>query len=234
MIRLRLVRGGIQLLEQKKLRIVIDAHTPLFENDHPLRPEITFSQDEIAHAVGFKIDGYPYAVGGKRFEIPRKVVRRGGVLLPSRLIDCPDKLLPAHFFGTFEHHMLKHVREPGFAGFFVPRPCPVPDLERYYRGIVFFEHNDFEAVREPSLGGVLEYLPGTREGKRKKNGKQKAEGKAQEAEESSRTRCSARQMLLAFAASLLRSFAFLWILGSLSFHSVRILRSLPSALLASR
>ena len=121
-----------------------------FENDHPLRAEIAFSQDQIAHAVGFEIDGHPDPVRAKRFEIPHRVVRRGGVLLPSQFIDRPDELLTAYFGGTFEHHVLEHMREPGFAGFFVPRPGPVPDLKRYDWGFVVFEHNDFKAVREPA------------------------------------------------------------------------------------
>jgi len=58
-------------------------------------------------------------------------------------------------FGTFEGHVLEHVRKAGFAFRIVHRPGIHVGMKRHYRRFMPLEHDKVQAVGKRELGDAL-------------------------------------------------------------------------------
>ncbi len=137
------------------LGIVLGSKPSLLHHHFSLCLKILFPQDQVLHSIRFEIQGDLDPVRAEILKVASKIMRGEGIGSSSVLLDDPGEFLGTDFLGSLEHHVFEQMGEPRFPIFLVPRPNPVPDLERDDWGFVVFEENDFEAVRQDPLENLV-------------------------------------------------------------------------------
>ena len=137
-------RGGIQLLVQHAVDIVVGAQPALFLHDLDLALELLGQQRQRRHAIRIEIERNPQPVGGDLLVVRGHVVvgervRIAAVRLEDAVVD-----LGRHVLRSVEHHVLEEVRDPGDARALIARAhaIPLPERHRWHAVILVQQHGE--------------------------------------------------------------------------------------------
>jgi hypothetical protein len=145
------VGGGAETLIGQGLRIVVGAGAPFFLDDFQLLEEFLLAELEVAHPLGFQLEGDLQPVAGEILIVGRVVAPGEGVLLTAVLGDDARELPRRQTLGALEHHVLQDVRDAGDAAVLIARSDAIPDLRGQDGGAMIGLDQDLESVVELAL-----------------------------------------------------------------------------------
>ena len=114
---------------QPAVRLVVDAHPPLFLHDVALVRERVLIDAQRGHPIGLEPEHERQILRRHRFPEDGLVVGRIGVALAPDGRNHRRVRFRLHVFRPFEHQMLEEVREPGAARLLVLRADVIPKLQ---------------------------------------------------------------------------------------------------------
>ena len=133
-------------LLQPAVRLVLDAHPPLFLDDFALGLERLLVDTQRRHAIGFEPEHERQVLRRHRLPEHRRVFVGVGVALPADARDVRRMPFGLDVLRSLEHHVLEQVREAGTSRAFVLRSDVIPDLQVHDRRRVIFEEHHVHAV----------------------------------------------------------------------------------------
>ena len=133
-------------LRQPAVRLVLDAHAPLFLDDQPLLLERVLVDAEGCHPIGLEPQDERQVLRGRGLPEHRRVFVRVGVALAAHARDERGVGFGLDVLRALEHHVLEQVREPGAARPLVFRADVIPDLHVHDRRRVVLGQDDGQAV----------------------------------------------------------------------------------------
>ena len=99
--------------DERALRVVFIAQPALFFHHFPLGLEFVRVQNQPLHAVGFEFEGERHAIGGQVLKVGGEVLAGKRVIHSAVLANQSGKGALGVLGRAFEHHMFKHVGQPG-------------------------------------------------------------------------------------------------------------------------
>ena len=132
-------------LVQPAVRLVVDAHPPLFLHDLALGLEDVLVDPQRREPIGFEPEHERQVLRRHRLPEHRRVFGRVRVALPADARDPRRMPFGLDVLRALEHHVLEQVREAGPAGPLVLRPDVIPDLRVDDRRRVILEEDDLHA-----------------------------------------------------------------------------------------
>ncbi len=138
----------VEDLCQSPVRLVLDAHPPLFLHDLALALERLFVHAQRRHAIGFEPQHQRQVLLRRGLPEHRRILSRVGVALPADARDEGGVRFRLDVLRALEHQVLEQVCEAGAAGPLVLRSDVIPELQVDDRRGVIFRQHDGEAVVE--------------------------------------------------------------------------------------
>ena len=135
----------------ERLGLIVGAQTPLLHHHAQFLGEFLFIQHQVAHAVGFQLEGDGQTRFFKLLEIGGVINTGESVFASAVFGDNARELAILVCGGTFEHHVFENMRDTGEAFRLVTRPNLVPDLRHHHRCAMILTHHNLEAVLESGL-----------------------------------------------------------------------------------
>ena len=153
-------------LLQPAVRLVLDAHPPLFLDDLALGLERLLVDPQRRHAIGFEPQHERQVLRRHRFPEHRRVLGRVGVALAADARDVRRMPFGLDVLRSLEHHVLEQMREAGAPGPLVLRAHVIPDLQVHDRRGMIFEEDHVQAVGQRGHRVVEPRRPHGRVGRR--------------------------------------------------------------------
>ncbi len=100
-----------QVLFERAIGLVVDAHAPLLLHHLPLGLEIRLVHIQAAHAVRLEPQHPLQIIAGERLEEIRRVVAGFRVVKTADRFDDSGVLVGAHVRGALEHQVFEQMRE---------------------------------------------------------------------------------------------------------------------------
>ena len=135
-------------LVQPAVRLVVDAHPPLFLHDLALVGERVLVDPQRRHPVGLEPQRQRQVLRRHRLPEHRLVVGRVGVALAADRRDHRGVRLGLDVLRALEHQVLEEMREPGAARLLVLRADVIPELQVDDRRRVILRQHHRQPVRQ--------------------------------------------------------------------------------------
>ena len=142
LVRMHAERLVVDDLVQSAVRLVVDAHPPLFLHDLAFVGERLLVDAQRGHAIGLEPQSHRQVLRRYRLPEDRLVIRRVRVALAADRRDHRRVRFGHHVLGPLEHQMLEQVREAGAPRLLVLGSDVIPELQMdNRRRMIFFEYD---------------------------------------------------------------------------------------------
>ena len=148
LVRVRRERVVVDDLRQPAVRLVLDAHPPLFLDHLALATERFVVDAQRRHPIRFEPERQRQVVGRQRLPEDGLVFGRVGVAATADAGDDRRVRIRLHVLRALEHHVLEEMREPGAAGTLVLRSDVIPDRDVHDWRRVILGQDHAEPVRQ--------------------------------------------------------------------------------------
>ncbi len=151
-VRVLFVGEGHELLDDQAERAVYGTELAFAPHHFPFRLQALLRQPEILQAIRFQTGGQLQTVRREVFIIGGVVRGSEGVERPAVSLNDPREFLRAHLPGSFEHHVLEEMGDPGDARPFIAGAGGEVNLEGDHGQEMDFADQNAQAVGQMMFG----------------------------------------------------------------------------------